>query len=97
MGFRRDSSRHYLWKEWVADHQSGLLAAGVPDWILSDELRWCRFLEEGCDYASGWSPEMLEHSKVCQLHTFIQREYGDKDYRGLLHQLEMYLGRDRKT
>lgn len=97
MGFRRDNSRHHEWKKWVADHSSGLLAAGIPDWILSDELRWIRFLEEGCDYASGWWPEMLEPSKANELHAFIQREYGNEEYRGLLRQIEDYLERGRKT
>ena len=40
MAFRRDTSRRHAWKRWVADHRADLLDAGVPDWILADEIRW---------------------------------------------------------
>lgn len=92
MAFRRDSSRHHDWKRWVADHRADLLDAGVPDWILADEMRWLRFLEEGCDYESGWWPTMLDRDHAKNLHMFIQREYGDQQYRGLLREIEVFWG-----
>jgi hypothetical protein len=91
MPFRRDSSRHYSWKKWLADHRADLLEAGVPDWILTDELRWLRFLEEGFDNESGWSPTLLDHETARKLHGFIQREYGDEGYRGTLHDIVVHL------
>ena len=97
MPFRRDSSRHFAWKKWAADHREDLLAAGVPDWILTDELKWLRFLEEGYDHESGWSPRMLDLDKARNLHAFIRREYGDQRYRGALHDIEAYLGEDPVT
>ena len=62
MPFRRDNSRHHAWKKWVADQRDHLLAAGVPDWILTDELRWLRFLEEGSDHVT-WLPVL--HARRC--------------------------------
>ncbi len=64
----------------------------MPDWILTDELRWLRFLEEGYDNESGWSPKLLDRDKASNLHVFIQREYGDERYRGTLHGIAVHVG-----
>lgn len=72
----------------MADRREDLLAAGVPDWIFADEMRWLGLLEHGYDHESGWSPTMLDLDKAGNLHAFIHREYGDQRYRGTLHDIE---------
>jgi hypothetical protein len=74
-----------------------LLGAGVPDWVLADELRWLRFLQERYDHESGWAPKMLDLDKARNLHTLIRREFGDQSYRGTLRDIEVYLGEDHVT
>ena len=93
MSFRRNSSQSHEWKKWVAANGSELLAAGVPDWLFTDELRWIGFLEEGCDLVTGWSPSVLDPQNARALHSFIQSEYGDQDYRGTLHDIEVHLSK----
>ena len=42
MSFRRDGGKAYRWQRWLAEHRESLTAAGVPDWVWSEELRWMR-------------------------------------------------------
>jgi hypothetical protein len=91
MSFKHDGKKSYQWQNWVATHRRELCEGGVPDAVLKTEYHWIRFLEEGCDYASGWNSEMLSLSQTQTLHAFIYREYGNERYRGFLRELEVIL------
>ena len=91
MSFKHDGKKSHQWHNWVDAHRRELVASGVPHVVLDTELRWIRFLEEECDYEAGWFPNMLTPSEARALHSFIQREYGDQQYRGFLRQLENIL------
>jgi len=92
MSFKHDGKKSHQWHQWLTAHRTGLCESGVPDSVLQSELHWIRFLEEGCDYDSGWFPRMLSPPQARAMHLFIQREYGDQQYRGLLRDIEVFLG-----
>jgi hypothetical protein len=80
MSFRRNSDRPLAWKRWVGLHRDELTSAGVPAEILSDELRWWRFLEEGgLDWNTGWRVEMLSPQQAATLHRLITTEFRRSD------------------
>jgi hypothetical protein len=88
MSFRRDGGKAYRWQQWLAEHRESLTAAGVPDWVWSEELRWIRFLEEGgMDWESGWRVEMLSPDQAFRLRVFILRVYRHDEYSCLLRSL----------
>ena len=87
MGFRRKSQEEKAWHDWLAAHRDELARCGVADWVLSDRCRWLRFLGEGYDIETGWSPALLPPDNQVLLYTLIEREYDLNGYLGLL--LEM--------
>jgi hypothetical protein len=89
MSFKHNGNKSHKWQQWLEAHRRELCESGVPDAVLRTELHWIRFLQEGCDYASGWDSSMLSPSQARALHSFIQREYGDEQYRGFLRELEV--------
>jgi hypothetical protein len=93
MSFKHDGRESHQWHQWLETHRRELCESGVPDAVLKTKLHWIRFLEEGCDYDSGWFPSMLSPSQARALHSFVQREYGDERYRGFLRDLEVSLGK----
>jgi hypothetical protein len=91
MTFKRDGKKSHAWNKWLDAHRRELCEGGVPDAVLRTEIHWVGFLEEECDYESGWFPNMLAPAQARILHAFIQREYGDQQYRGFLRELEVIL------
>src|SRR5262245_40360325 len=88
MSYRHDGTASHEWKKWVQQHSNALTSTGVPSAVYSDRLRWIRFLEEGADYERGFFVQQLNRSEATALYEFVQRQYGDSEYRGLLHELE---------
>lgn len=88
MGYKHDGTASQEWKKWLRQHSAALTSTGVPSEIYSDRLRWIRFLEEGADYKRRFFVKELNRSEAAALYKFIQKEYGDTDYRGLLCELE---------
>lgn len=92
MSFRRDGAASIRWRRWKETHEGDLLKCGLPDFVLSSEHHWARFLEEGYDISTGWNVSLLAKDRQQALYDFIQREYGNDAYRGLLRELELQLG-----
>jgi hypothetical protein len=89
MTFRKDAGKREAWRKWVLDHREELIATGVPVETYSDERRWLWFLQEGgTDYLRGFDISQLSESDANALYRLIQKEYGNKSYRGLLRRLE---------
>ena len=78
MSFRRNSDRATQWRKWREGNAHALLACGLPQWLLEDESRWLRFLQEG-----GWDVEtrydvgMLTQGQATALRELLRREYPD--------------------
>jgi hypothetical protein len=94
MSFRHNGKKSHEWQEWCQTHRDELVRAGVPDSVLQTEFHWLRFLEEGYDQWTGWSPEMLSPEQARALHTFILQQYGNEKYRPCLRDIEVFLGKD---
>ena len=75
MGYRR-SDKAVQWAKWVAMNRDALTAAGVPDFVLADEFRWWRFLEDGYDGETGWKASMLGPNQLAALRELVEREFG---------------------
>src|SRR5688500_18861003 len=90
MSFRRDGGKAQRWQQWLAEHRSALTAAGVPDWVWSEQQRWLRFLGEGgLDWESGWRVEMLSPEQALRLREFVLRVYGADEHLCLLRSLRL--------
>jgi hypothetical protein len=90
MSFRRDGGKAHHWQQWLAEHRSALTAAGVPDWVWSEEERWRWFLVEGgTDLESGWQVEMLSPEQALRLREFILRVYPSDELSCLLRSLRL--------
>ena len=94
MSFRRNSDRATQWRKWREGNAETLLACAVPRWLLEDELRWLRFLEEG-----GWDAEtrygvrMLTPGQATALRELLRREYSDRLSLGACYrELERVIG-----
>ncbi len=89
MSFRRDSEGQRAWQVWVGQHRDALRRCGLPEFVLSDEPRWFRFVEhDGWDQESGWRISMLSPDQASALYDFITSEYGSVKYRHLLRILD---------
>jgi len=88
MSFKQDGKKQHKWYKWLDAHRCELLECGVPDTVLKTKLHWIRFLEDGCDYISGWFPKALSPSQAQALYSFICREYGNEEYRAFLRDIE---------
>jgi hypothetical protein len=91
MSFRQDGKKAHEWQQWREKHRDELVRSGVPDSVLQTGFHWLRFLEEGSDQQTGWSPDLLSPERVQVLHAFILREYGNERYRVCLRDIEKFL------
>ena len=92
MSFRHDGKKAHGWQRWCDMHRDELIRAGVPDFVLQTEFHWLRFLEEGYDQWTGWSPtQMLSPDRARILHSLILREYGNEQYKSFLRDIEVFL------
>ena len=88
MSFRRNNDRSRRWKSWVDQHRDELTAAGLPDWLYTDEIRWWSFLEEGgLDWETKFRVEMLLPVQAKVLHSLISREFPPSSYQCCLRAL----------
>jgi hypothetical protein len=89
MAFRRDSQRARSWQRWLDQHQDTLIRCSLPEFLVSDELRWFRFIgHDGWDQETGWKVEVLAPEQAAALSDPIMSEYGCQEYRGLLRVLD---------
>lgn len=84
MTYRHDAAPERHWKAWRDQHRESLANAGVPYFVLSDELRWLRFIGDGYDYETGWSVQQMTANERARLRTLLQSEYGDSTARSCL-------------
>jgi hypothetical protein len=89
MSFRRDKEQSRSWQQWINRCRNDLVAAGLPDWVYDDHLRWLCFLQEGgVDIESGWRVEMLSPTQAERFRSFLIGEYGADVDRCCLRALE---------
>ncbi len=95
MAFRQDGKQSHAWQQWCQQHRDELIRAGVPDSVLQSEFYWLKFLEEGYDLRTGWSPAQLSPEQARVLHAFILQKYGNDTYRACLKDIEQVF--EKKT
>lgn len=47
MSFRRDRNSDVAWCRWIRDHESELVAIGIPREVWAGRLTWWQFVDHG--------------------------------------------------
>lgn len=92
MSFRRKRDE---WDGLLKRHGAELRACGVPDYVTADRDRFLRFLGHGFDQdgrfeskpSAAWSADLLAPEQAGRLANFLERHFGEGQYRDLLREL----------